>query len=60
MISDDYQDIGRLLLPTIIVKSKHWMISIIVEENITVNRQNWLIAHPYSAFAFTMRLGWPK
>jgi len=42
MISDDYQDIGRLLLPTIIVKSKHWMISIIFEENITINRQNWL------------------
>ena len=24
------------------------MISIIIKENITVNRQNWLIAHPYS------------
>ena len=45
-IVDDYQDIGQLLLPTIIAKSKHWMISIIVEEKIMVNRQNWLITHP--------------
>ena len=27
----------------IIVNSKNWTISIIVEENITVNKQNWLI-----------------
>ena len=47
MISDDYCDIGRLLLLTIIVSSKNWTISIIVKENITVNRQNRLIAHPY-------------
>ena len=46
MISDDYHDIGRLLLPTIIVVSKNWTISIIVKQNITVNRQNWLIAYP--------------
>ena len=46
MISDNYQDIGRLLLPMNILKRKHWTISIIVEENITVNTQNWLIAHP--------------
>ena len=47
MISNDYYDIGRLLLLTIIVSSKNWTISIIVKENITVNRQNQLIAHPY-------------
>ena len=47
MISDNYHDIGRLLLLTIIVSSKNQMISIIVKENITVNRQNRLIAHPY-------------
>ena len=46
MISDDYHDIGRLLLLTIIVDSKNWTISIIVKENITVNKQNRLIAHP--------------
>ena len=47
MISDDYNDIGQLLLLTIIVISKNWIISIIiVKENITVNRQNRLIAHP--------------
>ena len=39
-ISDDYHDIGRLLLLTIILDSKNWMISIIVKENIR------LIAHP--------------
>ena len=38
MISDDYHDIVRLLLLTIIVSSKNEMILIIVEENITVNR----------------------
>ena len=47
MIHDDYHNIGRLLLPMIIVNSKNWTILIIVEENITVNRQNRLIAHPY-------------
>ena len=42
MISDNYHDIGQLLLLTIIVNSKNWTISIIiVKENITVNRQNW-------------------
>ena len=46
MISDNYHDIGRLLLLTIIVSSKNQTISIIVKENITVNRQNRLIAHP--------------
>ena len=46
MISDDYHDIGRLLLLTIIASSKNWTISIIVKVNITVNRQNQLIAHP--------------
>ena len=45
MISDDYHDIERLLLLTIIVNSKNWMISIIVKENM-VNRQNRFIAHP--------------
>ena len=46
MISDNYHNIVRLLLLTIIVNSKNWTISIIVKENITVNRQNWLITHP--------------
>ena len=46
IISDDYHDIGRLLLLTIIVDSKNWMILIIVKENIMVNRQNGLIVHP--------------
>ena len=48
MISDNYHDIGRLLILTIIVDSKNWTISIIVKENITVNRQNQFIAHPYN------------
>ena len=47
MISDSYHDFARLLLLTIIVNSKSQMISIIVKENIMVNRQNRLIAHPY-------------
>ena len=48
VISDSYHNIGQLLLLTIIVNSKNWMISIIVKENITepVNRQNRSIAHP--------------
>ena len=41
MISDNYHDIGQLLLLTVTVNSKIWMISLIVKENITVNRQNW-------------------
>ena len=49
ILSDNYHDIGRLLPVTIIVDSKNWTISIIITENITVNRQNRLIAHPYSA-----------
>ena len=43
LISDDNHDMRQLLHLTIIVKSKNWMISIIVKENI---RQNWLIVHP--------------
>ena len=46
MISEHYHDIVRLLLLTIIVNSKNHTISIIVPENITVKRQNRLIAHP--------------
>ena len=46
MISDDYHNIVGLLPLTIIVNSKNWMISTIVKENIAVNRQNRLIAHP--------------
>ena len=48
MISDDYDDISRLLLYTIIVSNKNRTILIIVKQNITVNRQNQLIAHPYN------------
>jgi len=44
VISDDYHDMGQLLLLTIFIdNSKNW---IIVKENITANSQNWLIAHP--------------
>ena len=43
----DYDDIIRLLPLTIIVYSKNYTISIIIKENITVNRQNRLIAHLY-------------
>ena len=46
MISDDYHNIVRVLPLTIIVNSKNQTISIIVKENIAVNRQNWLITHP--------------
>ena len=46
MISDNYHDIGQLLLVTIIASSPNRTISIIVRQNITVNRQNQLIAHP--------------
>ena len=47
MISDNYYDIGRLLLLTIIVSNKNCTILITVKENITVDRQKWLIFHPY-------------
>ena len=47
IISNDYCDIGQLLLLTIIVSSKNWTISIIVKEDITVNRQNRSISQPY-------------
>ena len=47
MISANYHNITRLLLLTIIVSSKNYTISIIGKDNIMVNRQNRLIAHPY-------------
>ena len=47
MISADYHDITRLLTLTIIVIGKNCTISIIDKQNITVNMQNRLIAHPY-------------
>lgn len=37
----------QLLLLTIIVSGKKCLISIIDKQNIMINRQNWLIAHPY-------------
>jgi len=40
MISDDYHDIGQLLLLRIIANNKNCAISIIVKENITVTRLN--------------------
>ena len=43
----DYYDIVQLLLLTIIVNSKNWMISIIVKENRTVNQS---VAHPYGIY----------
>ena len=48
IIRGDYHDIGQLLLITIIASSKNCTISIIVKQNIMVNRQNRLIAHPYT------------
>ena len=45
-ISDNYHDMGWSLLLMIIASSKNWAISIIVKENITVNKQNRLISHP--------------
>ena len=47
MTKSDYDDIIQLLPLMIIVYSKNYTISIIMKENITVNRQNRLIAHPY-------------
>ena len=58
MISDNYHDIGRLLPLTIIVGSKNWPISIIVKQNITVNRQNQLIAHPYNQAPTKLSVQW--
>ena len=46
MINDNYCNIERLLLLTIIVSNKNWTILIIIKEDITVNMQNQLIAHP--------------
>ena len=46
-MSAAYHNISRLLLLTIIVVSKNCMILVIDKENIPVNRQNWLIAHPH-------------
>ena len=48
MISDDYPNIGQLLLPTIIASNKNCTILINVKENITVNWPNWLIVYPYT------------
>ena len=52
-ISDNYHNIGQLLLLMIIADIKNRAISIIVKENITVNRQNRLISHPYYVDAYT-------
>ena len=46
MTKSDYDDIIWLLPLTVIVCGKGNMISIIIKENIVVNRQNRLIAHP--------------
>ena len=46
MISDDNHDITRLLLLMIIDYDRKCTISIIDKQNITINRQNRLIAHP--------------
>ena len=57
IIRDDYHDIGRLLLHTIIVSSKNWAISIIVTEYITVNRQKRLFTHPYTLYTESILMG---
>ena len=47
MTKGSYDNIIRLFpLAIIVYYSKNYTISIIIKENITVNRQNWLIAHP--------------
>ena len=48
MISADNHNITRLLLLTIIVSGKKCSMSIIDRQNIPINRQNRLIAHPYN------------
>jgi len=45
VICANYHNIAQLLFLTIIVSSKNYMILIIGKENITINRQNQLIAH---------------
>ena len=45
MISANYHDIARLLFLTTVKAS--YMISIIRKENITISRQNHLVAHPW-------------
>ena len=59
-IGANYNDITRLLPLMIIVSSKKWMISIIDEENITINRQNRLIAHPYCEWVYATKNGCPQ
>ena len=46
MLSADNHNITQLLLLTIIDSGKKCTISIIDKQNIAINRQNWLIAHP--------------
>ena len=48
IISPNCYDITQLLLLTIIGIKKNYTIPIIGKESITVNRQNWLIAHTYT------------
>ena len=51
----DYHDISwSLLLLMITDYSKSYTILIIVEDNIMVNWQNWLIAHPYPTCPHTL------
>jgi len=50
MICAIYHNIVQLLLLTIIVSSKNYMILIIGKENIAINKQNQLIVQPYSCF----------
>ena len=52
-VNADYNDIARLLPLTIIVSSKNWTILIIDKANITINRPNRLIAHPYTVTCIT-------
>ena len=52
MISDDNHNITRLLLLTIIDSGKKCTISIADKQNIVINRQNRLIAHPYTRVTY--------
>ena len=47
MTRTDYHEVYKLLLLVVIVYSRNFTnISIIVKENIMINRHNWLIVHP--------------
>jgi len=50
VIHANYHDIAQLLPLTIIVSSKKLHNIDYWQRNITINRQNWLISHPYHKY----------